>query len=129
VYNLAQDQLSCQRRPRLHRWQRGRPFTLVRVCLRQIDILEVSDDSGSAKILRTFRLLRPLRALRAAGRFKNIRMLVELLIACLPMLSSVFGSAPRYTCVLNGHAASLAPYESDTPRPWPRTNRTRFAPR
>ena len=72
MYNLAQDQLSCQRRPRLHRWQRGRPFTLVRVCLRQIDILEVSDDSGSAKILRTFRLLRPLRALRAAGRFKNI---------------------------------------------------------
>jgi len=61
------------------------------VVIGMVDILELSEDSGSMNILRTFRLLRPLRALRAAGRFKNIRMLVELLIACMPMLSSVFG--------------------------------------
>ena len=30
--------------------------------------------------------------------------------------------------VLSGHAASLTPYQSDTPRPSPRTNRTRRVP-
>ena len=34
--------------------------------------------------------MRPLRALRAIGRFKDLRMLVELLLGCIPMLANVF---------------------------------------
>jgi hypothetical protein len=34
-------------------------------------------------------------------------------------------TAPAPPFVLSGHAASLTPYQSDTPRPSPRTNRTR----
>ena len=53
-----------------------------------IEFIEVAGN-GSV-ILRTFRVLRPLRALRAIGRFKDLRMLVELLLGCIPMLVNVF---------------------------------------
>ena len=50
----------------------------------------VNFEGASAVVLRSFRLLRPLRALRAIGRFKDLRMLVELLLGCIPMLANVF---------------------------------------
>lgn len=50
----------------------------------------VNVEGASAVILRSFRLFRPLRALRAIGRFKDLRMLVELLLGCIPMLTNVF---------------------------------------
>ena len=56
-----------------------------------IEYLPSTEGASDATVLRTFRLLRPLRALRAVGRFKNLRMLVELLIGCIPMLANVFG--------------------------------------
>ena len=54
-------------------------------------ITDFLDIEGSSMVVaRTFRLLRPLRALRAIGRFKDLRMLVELLLGCIPMLFNVF---------------------------------------
>jgi len=54
-------------------------------------LLEFTKLLGSSSVvLRTFRLMRPLRALRAIGRFKSLRMLVELLLGCVPMLGHVF---------------------------------------
>ena len=54
-------------------------------------VLEFLSFTGSSSVvLRTFRLMRPLRALRAVGRFKDLRMLVELLLGCIPMLANVF---------------------------------------
>jgi len=54
-------------------------------------LLEFTKIMGSSSVvLRTFRLMRPLRALRAIGRFKDLRMLVELLLGCIPMLINVF---------------------------------------
>ena len=54
-------------------------------------VFDFVDLSGSSvTVARTFRLLRPLRALRAIGRFKDLRMLVELLLSCIPMLVNVF---------------------------------------
>ena len=55
------------------------------------EFLPATAAGSQSVILRTFRLLRPLRALRAIGRFKELRMLVELLIGCIPMLANVFG--------------------------------------
>ena len=45
---------------------------------------------SSASVLRTFRLMRPLRALRAVGRFKDLRMMVNLIVSCIPLLVDVF---------------------------------------
>lgn len=56
-----------------------------------LEYLPSTGGSNNTTVLRTFRLLRPLRALRAVGRFKNLRMLVELLVGCIPMLVNVFG--------------------------------------
>lgn len=56
-----------------------------------LEFFPATGGNSSSVILRTFRLLRPLRALRAVGRFKDLRMLVELLIGCVPMLANVFG--------------------------------------
>jgi hypothetical protein len=45
-----------------------------------------------------------------------------------PSSSRAKSTPPPSPLVLSGHAASLTPYEADTPRPSPRTNRTRRAP-
>ena len=45
---------------------------------------------ASATVLRTFRLVRPLRSLSAVGRFKDLRMMVNLIVSCLPLLVDVF---------------------------------------
>jgi hypothetical protein len=50
----------------------------------------VSVSGSSANALRAFRLLRPLRALRTVGRFKDLRMIVNLIISCLFPLLDVF---------------------------------------
>lgn len=50
-----------------------------------------TSDAADGSVLRSFRLLRPLRALRAVARFKNLRILVEMMIGCVPMLANVFG--------------------------------------
>jgi hypothetical protein len=60
----------------------------VTVVLGLVEYLVVA--GASASVLRTFRLVRPLRALRAVGRFKDLRMIVNLIISCLPLLVDVF---------------------------------------
>ena len=60
----------------------------VTVFLGLLEYVALSGSSASA--LRAFRLLRPLRALRAVGKFKDLRMIVNLIISCLPPLVDVF---------------------------------------
>ena len=74
------------------------------------------------------RLLRKVRADASVVNGVVCHPRLPFLLTC-GIDASVKVPPPPFTPpVLTGHAASLPPYQPDTPRPFPRTNRTRLVP-
>ncbi len=72
-------------------WGNCLDFFIVLTGLVDIFLIDqaAEQSSGTFNAFRTVRLLRPLRALRAIGRFKELRVVVQLLASCIPTLLNV----------------------------------------